>query len=156
MALSLSCPISLDTADMTQSCPKTSEEWMRAAERKNCSSFDQFCGEASKLEYHCVINPSVDQLIEVCAYPKNILLGYCTEYDRGGNIVQGNSRTNCTAFIQSPCPVYYRSNEAYKYPACYDLAKSVSTESNIRSISLSVGSSGLTSWCCLLTFLLIR
>ena len=40
--------------------------------------------------------------------------GYCTEYNIGGNIIQGNSKTNCTAFIQSPCPIFYPSNEAYK------------------------------------------
>lgn len=56
-------------------CPVNEEEWRRAAARKNCAAYASQCSEPDKLVYHCVIDPYVNQLIEVCAYAQNIVLG---------------------------------------------------------------------------------
>lgn len=56
-------------------CPVSEEEWRQAAARKNCTAFANRCSEPDKLVYHCVIDPYVNQLIEVCAYAQNIVLG---------------------------------------------------------------------------------
>lgn len=40
--------------------------------------------------------------------------GYCTEYSFSGNMIQQNIRTECQTFKKNPCPMYYRSTEAYK------------------------------------------
>lgn len=56
-------------------CPVSEEEWRQAGARKNCTAFANQCSEPDKLVYHCVIDPYVNQLIEVCAYAQNIVLG---------------------------------------------------------------------------------
>lgn len=118
-----SCPISRKTVQIVDGCPDSLEKWNKAAERKNCAAFATQCGEPKKLQYHCVINPFVNETIEVCAYAKNIVLGYCTEYSISGNMIQQNIRTMCPMFKRNPCPTYYRSTEAYKYPGCYELTQ---------------------------------
>lgn len=61
-------------------CPVSEEEWRRAETRKNCAEHANKCSEPDKLVYHCVIDPYVNQLIEVCAYPQNIVLGTIFNY----------------------------------------------------------------------------
>lgn len=56
-------------------CPVSEEKWRQATARKNCTAFANQCSEPDKLVYHCVIDPYVNQLIEVCAYAQNIVLG---------------------------------------------------------------------------------
>lgn len=46
-----------------------------AAARKNCSAYASHCSEPRRLVYHCVINPYVNQTLEVCAYAQNIVSG---------------------------------------------------------------------------------
>lgn len=70
-----SCPISRMTVQVVEECPDSLEKWNRAAERKNCAAFATHCGGPKKLQYHCVINPFVNETIEVCAYAQNIVLG---------------------------------------------------------------------------------
>lgn len=70
-----SCPISRMTVQVVEECPDSLEMWNRAAERKNCAAFATHCGGPKKLQYHCVINPFVNETIEVCAYAQNIVLG---------------------------------------------------------------------------------
>lgn len=118
-----SCPISRTTVQIVDECPDSLEKWIKAAMRKNCASFANQCSKPSKLQYHCVINSFVNETIEVCAYPKNIVLGFCTEYSFSGNMIQQNIRTRCPIFQNNRCPMYYRSTDAYKYPGCYKLTK---------------------------------
>ncbi|XP_062566603.1 uncharacterized protein LOC134228923 [Saccostrea cucullata] len=118
-----SCPVSRQTMKIVSNCPTSESEWNEASQRKNCSAFASQCSKPDKFVYHCVINPFVDQLLEVCAYEKVIVFGYCTEYSKSGNIIQENYRTNCSNFTQNPCPTRYHSKEAYKYPGCYNLTK---------------------------------
>ena len=48
---------------------------MDAAARKNCSQYASQCHEPDKLEYHCVLNPYINETLEVCAYPVKIVKG---------------------------------------------------------------------------------
>lgn len=47
-------------------------------------------------------------------YVYQIFVGFCAEYNFGGNLIQQNFRTNCSKFIQNPCPSSYPSTDAYK------------------------------------------
>ncbi|XP_062600195.1 uncharacterized protein LOC134261815 [Saccostrea cucullata] len=131
---SVSCPVSRQTMDIVPNCPTSESEWNKASQRKNCSAFASQCSEPNKLVCHCVINPFVNQTLEVCAYGMYIVLGYCTEYSYSGNIVQQNYDTDCSQFTQNPCPSGYHSTEAYKYPGCYELTKK-STVQNATTVA---------------------
>lgn len=118
-----SCPISTLTVQVVESCPDNKEKWRAAAARKNCSAYANQCDEPDRLEYHCVINSFINETLEVCAYRQNIVFGHCTDYSISGNLIKQNSKTNCTVFETKPCPLFYLSSEAYKYPGCYELTK---------------------------------
>nr|XP_034332399.1 uncharacterized protein LOC117691138 [Crassostrea gigas] len=108
-------------------CPDTEGKWKEAAAKKNCTAYASRCSEPARLVYHCVINTYANQTLEVCAYAQNILDGHCTEYNRGGNLLQGNIQTYCKTFTKKPCPKVYPSTRAYNYPGCYELAKKLNT-----------------------------
>lgn len=116
-----SCHISRSTVQIVEDCPNSEEQLKQAAMRKNCAAYASQCSEPERLEYHCVINPFMNQTLEVCAYAQNIVLGFCTEYSLSGNMIQQSAETDCLTFTENPCPIFYRSTEAYKYPGCYNL-----------------------------------
>lgn len=122
-ASSDSCHISRSTVQIVDDCPNSEEKWKHAAVKKNCEAHASQCSEPKRLEYHCVINPFINQTLEVCAYAQNIVLGYCTEYSIVENMIQQSANTYCRKFQKKPCPNFYRSTEAYKYQGCYDLTK---------------------------------
>lgn len=127
-ALSNSCEVTRSTVQAVYGCPENEEEWRVAAARKNCSAYASHCSEPRRLVYHCVINPYVNQTLEVCAYAQNIVSGHCASYYFSGNLIRKNSRTNCSAFKEKPCPsTFYRSAKAYNYPGCYGLTKKSTT-----------------------------
>lgn len=74
-ASSDSCDVSRTTVQTVEDCPRSEERWREAAARKNCASYASQCSDPEKLEYHCVINPFLNQTLEVCAYAQNIVLG---------------------------------------------------------------------------------
>ena len=74
-ARSDSCPVSNRTVKEVNSCPENEEDWQEAATRKNCSAYASQCDEPDKLKYHCIINPFVNRLLEVCAYVQAIVGG---------------------------------------------------------------------------------
>lgn len=125
-AISNSCPVSPSTAEIVEDCPDSEQKWRELARRKNCTAYASQCDEPQRLVYHCVINEYANQTLEVCAYGRIIVSGYCTEYNYIGNRIQQNFRTNCASFTQNPCPSGYPSNESYKYPGCYRFAKGTS------------------------------
>lgn len=47
-------------------------------------------------------------------------------------MIQQNRRKKCHNFKNNPCPQYYRSIEAYKYPGCYKLTKNETTLGDYR------------------------
>lgn len=108
---------------VVESCPDDKQKWRAAAARKNCPAYANQCDEPDRLEYHCVINSFINETLEVCAYRQNIVFGHCTDYSISGNLIKQNSKTNCTVFETKPCPLFYLSSEAYKYPGCYELTK---------------------------------
>nr|XP_022286462.1 uncharacterized protein LOC111099465 [Crassostrea virginica] len=120
-ASTYSCSISRQTVHHVDRCPKTEEEWKEAAERKNCSRYAHHCTEPEKLLYHCVVNPYVNQTLEVCAIRKNMIGGFCSEYSILENVIRSNYNRNCQKFIPNPCPLFYLSNSTFKYPGCYKL-----------------------------------
>lgn len=118
-----SCEVSRLTVEIVKDCPKSEEEWKKAAARKNCEDYASQCDQPNEFVYHCVINAYVNETLEVCAYKQYILSGYCTEYNIGGNLLQSNARAICSSLQPNPCPMLYPSNEAFKYQGCYTLTK---------------------------------
>ncbi|XP_062587060.1 uncharacterized protein LOC134248681 isoform X2 [Saccostrea cucullata] len=123
-----SCSASKSTVQSVENCPSSEQEWIEASRRKNCSAFATQCSEPDKFVYHCVINPYLNETLEVCVYKKTIVFGYCTEYSYSANRIQQSLGTLCSGFTQNPCPTGYPSDEAYKYPGCYQLTKKSTTE----------------------------
>lgn len=128
VALSDSCEVTRSTVQVVENCPGSEREWIKAATRKNCFANSSQCSEPRRLVYHCVINPYVNQTLEVCAYAQNIISGHCASYYFSGNLILKNLRTNCSAFEEKPCPnTFYRSDKAYNYPGCFELTKKSTT-----------------------------
>nr|XP_022289428.1 uncharacterized protein LOC111101277 isoform X2 [Crassostrea virginica] len=136
-ASTYSCSISRQTVQNVTKCPETEEGWKEAAERKNCSHYAHLCTNPEKLLYHCVVNPYVNQTLEVCAIRKYIIGGFCTEYSILGNVIQLNYNRNCQIFKSKPCPSFYLSNTAFKYPGCYKLKMTPAPDSSASSSSSS-------------------
>lgn len=67
-------------------CPDSKGKWREAAARKNCAAYANQCSEPGKLLYHCVINVYVNQTLELCAYPQNIVLGRIIFFSLDRNI----------------------------------------------------------------------
>lgn len=44
----------------------------------------------------------------------SLITGKCTEYSISGNLIQPNVYAPCDDFTSSPCPLFYRSNGAFK------------------------------------------
>nr|XP_034333546.1 uncharacterized protein LOC117691492 isoform X1 [Crassostrea gigas] len=122
-AITDSCQVSKETVEIVDNCPHTEDKWMEAAARKNCETYASQCDEPDRFVYHCVINAFINQTLEVCAYRRVIVLGFCTEYSFGGNVIQQNFKANCSKFTHNPCPSSYPSTDAYKYPGCYEMTK---------------------------------
>lgn len=110
-----SCPLANKTAEIVSSCPQTDEEWEKAAKRKNCENITHLC---QSYIYHCVINAWMNATIEVCAPSRFIIGQLCTEFNFGGNKIQGNYNAKC-----QQCPVTYNSSTAFKYRECYEYVK---------------------------------
>lgn len=133
-----SCHISRSTVQIVEDCPNSEEQWKQAAMRKNCAVYASQCSDPERLKYHCVINPFMNQTLEVCAYAQNIVLGFCTEYSLSGNMIQQSADTSCLHFIENPCPFFYRSTEAHKFPGCYDLTKKSALNTEDRESTMKV------------------
>lgn len=106
-----------DTPITVDRCPRNQQEWEIREKKINCQSND------SKKEclYHCVLNAEGTELFEVCAPPRKIYGWNCTEFNDGGNIIQ-DSFFSCKTF-HVPCPMSYKSTNAYKYQECYDIVE---------------------------------
>lgn len=114
VAGSNSCGVTRLTVKAVARCPVSEKSWREAAEKKRCDVPAKQCSEPERIVYHCVINPYVNQTLEVCAYAQNIVRGQCASYDISGNVIQENWRADCSKFKEDACPPYYRSDEAYK------------------------------------------
>lgn len=130
VAGSNSCEVTRSTVQVVNGCPDSEESWREAAVRKQCDVHGKQCSEPERLVYHCVINLYINQMLEVCAYAQNIVGGKCTSYSSSGNVIQENWSTDCSKFKENACPLFYRSNVAYKYQGCYQLIKKSTTGTN--------------------------
>ena len=74
-AESPSCAISNHTVQPVEDCPRTAEEWRKAAAKKNCSAYAHLCDRPGQFVYHCVINPYINETLEVCACSQKIVFG---------------------------------------------------------------------------------
>lgn len=121
------CEESAMTVRYVERCPEDLKSWENAAKNMNCESIRHNCSLTllSKgqhfFQYHCVINTFINATLEVCA-PNRFILGYCTEYNLMGRVIQENYNADCTKHYP-PCPAFYDSAEAYKYQTCYDLVR---------------------------------
>lgn len=130
VAGSNSCEVTRSTVQVVDRCPDSEERWREAAVRKKCDVHGKQCSEPERLVYHCVINLYINQMLELCAYAQNILGGKCTSYSSSGNVIQENWSTDCSKFKENACPLFYRSNVAYKYQGCYQLIKKSTAGTN--------------------------
>lgn len=130
VAGSISCEVTRSTVQVVDGCPESEEKWKVRAAIKKCDDHAKLCSEPERLVYHCVINPYVNQTLEVCAYAQNIVQGRCTSYVISVNEIQENWSADCSKFKENACPPYYRSDEAYKYPGCYNLTKKLTAGTN--------------------------
>lgn len=69
------CNVTRSTKKVVPDCPDSVDKWKEASERKNCTQYASQCSEPEKLEYHCVINPFINETLEVCAYGQYIISG---------------------------------------------------------------------------------
>ncbi|XP_062587080.1 uncharacterized protein LOC134248695 isoform X2 [Saccostrea cucullata] len=135
---SRNCPQSNMTFQYVKSCPRTREDWINAAARKNCSGVKQDCVKSEKFQYHCVINSQMNSIIEVCA-PTWFCIGFCAEYNLQGERIQDNFNAPCKNF-SNPCPPRYLSSEAYLYQECYKLVELQKKESFLQNKTYDVPS----------------
>lgn len=70
-----SCPISIRTVQIVDGFPANEQQWIEAAQRKNCLLYSKYCDNPDMLVYHCVVNSNLNGTLEVCAYVQNILGG---------------------------------------------------------------------------------
>ncbi|XP_056020615.1 uncharacterized protein LOC125664815 isoform X2 [Ostrea edulis] len=115
------CPTVQQTARRVQRCPMNETEWESAATYKKCGELNRNCTFPTHFKYHCALNVFLNETWEVCA-PERYMLGYCIEYNKFGNRIQDNYRRKCLA-MDPPCPVIYKSTEAYRYQECYQKVK---------------------------------
>nr|XP_034317477.1 uncharacterized protein LOC105347248 isoform X2 [Crassostrea gigas]XP_034317478.1 uncharacterized protein LOC105347248 isoform X2 [Crassostrea gigas]XP_034317479.1 uncharacterized protein LOC105347248 isoform X2 [Crassostrea gigas]XP_034317480.1 uncharacterized protein LOC105347248 isoform X2 [Crassostrea gigas] len=113
------CNASLPTAKSVERCPRNDLEWKARAAYVSCSSVEQSCVESDMFVYHCVLNAEGTKRIEVCAPVKFIHGKKCPEFNNGGMIIQEGLFTCSNHSV--PCPVVYKSSEAYKYQECFDI-----------------------------------
>ncbi|XP_062593432.1 uncharacterized protein LOC134254924 [Saccostrea cucullata] len=104
----------IKTAELVENCPVTQIENDIATLRKACHLIPNEC---PTFEYHCVVNRFFNGTYEVCAPIKQIVLWLCTEFNKGGGVIQGSQHEK--GFCRS-CPVVYDSNKSYEFPECYD------------------------------------
>ena len=67
------CPAVLSVIAVWK-CPTSSDEYNRAASRKDCSQLasKRKCSEPEKYKYHCVINSFKNGTFDACAHEKKI------------------------------------------------------------------------------------
>lgn len=107
---------------IVKSCPKSKDEWERAAHDMKCNELAERgnCTNTKKeLQYHCVINVYINETLEVCAQSR-FIFGFCAEFNVAGRVIQSNYDARCNDEFPK-CDDIYRSENAYRFPDCYEL-----------------------------------
>lgn len=102
-------------------CPKSKEEWDKAASKKNCRVMAEMqnCTNTELFVYHCVIDQFRKETLELCA-PKTIIRGRCPDFNIFRGIICGQDSGECNRLFPK-CDNIYNSSDAYKYFDCYKL-----------------------------------
>lgn len=116
------CLIPTETIQSVTRCPNNDIEWKERVAMKNCSAYANMCN--GTYVYHCLIDTYMNKLVEVCAKPKIIHFGSCTEFSSSALRIIRNQNKSCFNFPRNPCPNTYNSTMAYKYKGCYELKTS--------------------------------
>lgn len=125
------CQKAVNDVKVVTSCPKSKEEWDIAALKKDCNKLAAVARtknctiKEEQPEYHCVFNSLRNKLLEVCADKRNIL-GYCTEFNELGGVIQNHYPVPC-----EKCNGSYYSSDAYKYQECYELDKQTQNSTDL-------------------------
>lgn len=132
---SISCPQSIPTKTIVESCPEDSTAWIEASDKKKCNLIIHNCTEKNDFQYHCLPNRLLNTLVEVCAPTKVIVGRHCPYYDMQRNIIEPNFNQPCNSHLE-PCAEVYSSSVVYKYQECYkeirgQKTKQVNPESKI-------------------------
>lgn len=107
---------------IVKSCPKSKDEWERAAHDMKCNELVKQgnCTNTKKeLQYHCVINAYMNETLEVCA-PSRFIFGFCAEFNVAGRVIQSHFGAKCNHEFPK-CDNIYSSENAYRFPDCYEL-----------------------------------
>nr|XP_022286743.1 uncharacterized protein LOC111099663 isoform X2 [Crassostrea virginica]XP_022286744.1 uncharacterized protein LOC111099663 isoform X2 [Crassostrea virginica]XP_022286745.1 uncharacterized protein LOC111099663 isoform X2 [Crassostrea virginica]XP_022286746.1 uncharacterized protein LOC111099663 isoform X2 [Crassostrea virginica] len=130
------CHKAKETLSIVDNCPNNEDTLHERSRKKMCHILPKCNGE--KLFYHCVIQYSYKEIIEVCA-PVGIITGKCCAlFDIGVGRVIEDYRRPCTE-----CPFIYKSNMSFLYPTCVESLKS---KDFILSTTVTNVASSKTSW----------
>ncbi|XP_056013896.1 uncharacterized protein LOC125675611 isoform X2 [Ostrea edulis] len=119
-----------ESARNVTQCPTTKEEWLKFSTSKDCSTYLS----EPQPQYHCVLNDDRTGFVELCAPVRKIMGEFCTEYNRGLEGIQPQTRTSCKGI----CPFAYNSTDMIKYPECYNLSKIYDSTDSELPISTAV------------------
>lgn len=75
------CPEAVKSVIKVESCPTNNQEWENAAKLKSCeiTAAQQKCSDADIFVYHCVIDWSESETLEVCA-PQKLITGILIDF----------------------------------------------------------------------------
>lgn len=132
-----------ETVRIVSECPRNKSEHKKLASEK-CS---KACGNSEgdiKYKYHCLLDSTNKDLLEMCAIPK-YLFDYCPAYDRKGYQIQKDESRPCNT---SSSRTYYNSSELFfcDLTNCLDSFAITSSDSpsettNITTTQMSDGES---------------
>lgn len=97
-----------ETVTRVSECPCNTSEYEKYASEK-CS---KACGNSEgdiKYKYHCMLDSTRKELLEMCAFPK-YLFGYCPAFDLKGQQIQKDESRPCNT---SSSAGYYISSDLF-------------------------------------------
>ncbi|XP_052711025.1 uncharacterized protein LOC128185476, partial [Crassostrea angulata] len=97
-----------ETVTKVSECPSNTSEYEKRASEK-CS---KACGNSEgdiRYKYHCMLDSTHNELLEMCAIPK-YLFDYCPAIDRKGQRIQKDESRPCST---SSSRTYYNSDELF-------------------------------------------
>ncbi|XP_062602592.1 uncharacterized protein LOC134264309 [Saccostrea cucullata] len=115
---------------VVEHCPANHDEWKIASDRKKCQEISDIIFDEESPVYHCVPSYNTKKFYELCAGVRHIAFGYCVEYNIFSKKVQEKNEKRCLNFTDHPCPMYYPSNEIYKYRGCYEFGKIIQADND--------------------------
>lgn len=106
--LLINSQVCTETVKIVSECLRNTREYEKLASEK-CS---KACGNSEgdiKYKYHCMMDSTHKELLEMCAIPK-YLFDYCPAYDRKGQQIQKDESRPCNS---SSSRSFYNSSELF-------------------------------------------